>query len=203
MWRTCLGIFMYFASLHDFHFITLPFGHYSPCPMVLWLRSCAAAAAQAACHASSWMARLRHRPRQPLRSECPALQEKQEVHRGSTRKALFSPKPLNQISSPHPHPNGRFLLYLHLQVLVAVGAGVGVTPFISLLSTLLAELTSGRSHRLVEAPRANHSAWEPLRVIGFWMVLARPISAGSLLLDDTRSHGEPGGLKRPGAEAIG
>eukprot|EP00913_Durusdinium_trenchii_P010735 g10071.t1 len=40
---------------------------------------------------------------------------------------------------------------LEKRVLVAVGAGVGVTPFISLLSTLLAELTSGRSHRLVEA----------------------------------------------------
>lgn len=37
------------------------------------------------------------------------------------------------------------------RVLVAVGAGVGVTPFISLLSTLVAELVSeSKQHRLVE-----------------------------------------------------
>eukprot|EP00913_Durusdinium_trenchii_P001455 g1348.t1 len=59
------------------------------------------------------------------------------------------------------------------RVLVAVGAGVGVTPFISLLSTLVAELVSeSKQHRLVEA----HFYWmtrDPMEFVFAWQILRK------------------------------
>mmetsp|Transcript_18909 Transcript_18909/g.43975 ORF Transcript_18909/g.43975 Transcript_18909/m.43975 type:complete len:955 (+) Transcript_18909:90-2954(+) len=60
------------------------------------------------------------------------------------------------------------------KVLVAVGAGVGITPFISLLSTLVAQLSSeqGRHSRLVEA----HFYWmtrNPTEFIFGWRLLQK------------------------------
>jgi len=57
------------------------------------------------------------------------------------------------------------------KVLVAVGAGVGVTPFLSLLSTLMAQLLSGHS-KLIEA----HFYWvtrEPSEFVFGWQILRR------------------------------
>eukprot|EP00435_Cladocopium_sp_Y103_P066471 s922_g28.t1 len=62
---------------------------------------------------------------------------------------------------------------LDKRVLIAVGAGVGVTPFISLLSTLVSELVSAETkHGLVEA----HFYWisrEPTDFIFAWNILQK------------------------------
>ena len=62
---------------------------------------------------------------------------------------------------------------LDKRVLVAVGAGVGVTPFISLLSTLVSELVSeSKQHRLVEA----HFYWmtrDPMEFVFAWQILRK------------------------------
>lgn len=61
---------------------------------------------------------------------------------------------------------------LDKRVLIAVGAGVGVTPFISLLSTLVSELVSETKHGLVEA----HFYWisrEPTEFIFAWNILQK------------------------------
>ena len=61
---------------------------------------------------------------------------------------------------------------LDKRVLIAVGAGVGVTPFISLLSTLVSELLSSKKHGLVEA----HFYWisrDPTEFIFAWNMLRK------------------------------
>ena len=55
---------------------------------------------------------------------------------------------------------------LDKRVLIAVGAGVGVTPFISLLSTLVSELVSAETkHGLVEA----HFYWVSREPTDVWI----------------------------------
>jgi predicted ferric reductase len=54
---------------------------------------------------------------------------------------------------------------LDKRVLIAVGAGVGVTPFISLLSTLVSELVSETKHGLVEA----HFYWISREPTDVWI----------------------------------
>ena len=84
------------------------------------------------------------------------------------RRCLSGKLPRLALDGPFTAPTQSAL---DKRVLVAVGAGVGVTPFISLLSTLVTELVSeSKHHRLVEA----HFYWmsrDPMEFVFAWQIL--------------------------------
>ncbi|CAK9098913.1 Respiratory burst oxidase homolog protein F (Cytochrome b245 beta chain homolog RbohAp108) (NADPH oxidase RBOHF) (AtRBOHF) [Durusdinium trenchii] len=86
------------------------------------------------------------------------------------RRCLSGKLPRLALDGPFTAPTQSAL---EKRVLVAVGAGVGVTPFISLLSTLVAELVSeSKQHRLVEA----HFYWmtrDPMEFVFAWQILRK------------------------------